>query len=50
MNKLLRDPLYSTAKFLYPKFYRIDNIEGSQTNNNNTITNEEGKKYPKTCN
>ena len=37
MNKLLREPLYSTAKFLYPKFYRIDNIEGSQTNNNNTI-------------
>ena len=37
MNKLLREPLYSTAKFLYPKFYRIDNIEGPQINVNNTI-------------
>ena len=26
MNKLLRDPVYSTTKLLYPKFYRIDNI------------------------
>ena len=37
MNKLLREPLYSTTKYLYPKFYRIDNIEGAQTNNNNSI-------------
>jgi len=37
MNKLLREPLYSTMKFLYPKFYRIDNIDGEQTNINNTI-------------
>jgi protein transport protein SEC24 len=37
MNKLLREPLYSTTKYLYPKFYRIDNIEGTQTNNNNSI-------------
>ena len=37
MNKLLREPLYSTMKFLYPKFYRIDNIDGEQTNINNSI-------------
>ena len=37
MNKLLREPIYSTMKFLYPKFYRIDNIDGEQTNINNTI-------------
>ena len=37
MNKLLREPIYSTTKFLYPKFYRIDNIDGEQTNINNTI-------------
>ena len=37
MNKLLRDPIYSTTKFLYPKFYRIDNIEEGQTNSNKTI-------------
>ena len=34
MNKLLREPIYSTTKFLYPKFY-IDNIEKEQTNINN---------------
>ena len=34
-NKLLREPIYSTTKFLYPKFYRIDNIEKEQTNINN---------------
>jgi hypothetical protein len=39
MNKLLRDPIYSTTKFLYPKFYRIDNIEGEQTINGMTINN-----------
>ena len=37
MNKLLREPIYSTMKFLYPKFYRIDNIETIQTNINNSI-------------
>ena len=37
MNKLLREPIYSTTKFLYPKFYRIDNIESEQINSNNTI-------------
>ena len=37
MNKLLREPIYSTMKFLYPKFYRIDNIKGEQTNINNSI-------------
>ena len=26
MSKFMRDPLYSTIKFLYPKFYRIDDI------------------------
>ena len=35
MNKLLREPIYSTMKFLYPKFYRIDNIESVQIVNNN---------------
>ena len=35
MNKLLREPIYSTTKFLYPKFYRIDNIEKEQSNLNN---------------
>ena len=28
--KLLREPVYSTIKFLYPKFYRIDDIEKVQ--------------------
>ena len=37
MNKLLREPIYSTMKFLYPKFYRIDNIDGEQRNINNSI-------------
>ncbi len=27
MNKLLLEPIYSTNKFLYSKFYRIDNID-----------------------
>ena len=35
MNKLLREPIYSTMKFLYPKFYRIDKIESVQTANTN---------------
>ena len=26
MNKLMRDPLSKTIKYLYPQFYRIDNI------------------------
>ena len=33
-NKLLREPIYSTTKFLYPKFYRIDDIEEGQFNSN----------------
>ena len=37
MNKLLREPIYSTTKFLYPKFYRIDDIEKEQINSNNSI-------------
>ena len=37
MNKLLREPIYSTTKFLYPKFYRIDNIEDEQYNSNKSI-------------
>ncbi len=39
MNKLLRDPIYSTTKFLYPKFYRIDNIDGEQIINATKIEN-----------
>ena len=39
MNKLLRDPVYSTTKLLYPKFYRIDNIEGEQIINTTKIEN-----------
>lgn len=26
VNKFLRDPIHITLKYLYPKFYRIDNI------------------------
>ena len=37
INKLLREPIYSTMKYLYPKFYRIDDIEGSQINNTKSI-------------
>ena len=37
INKLLREPIYSTMKYLYPKFYRIDDIEGPQINNTKTI-------------
>ena len=37
INKLLREPIYSSMKFLYPKFYRIDDIEGQQVNNNKSI-------------
>ena len=36
-NKLLREPIYSTTKFLYPKFYRIDNIESEQISTNKSI-------------
>lgn len=32
MNKLLRDPIYITLKYLYPKMYRIDNIQNDQIN------------------
>ena len=35
MNKLLREPIYSTTKFLYPKFYRIDNIDKEKIIANN---------------
>ena len=37
INKFLREPIYSTMKFLYPKFYRIDDIEGPQLNKSRTI-------------
>ena len=37
INKLLREPIYSSMKFLYPKFYRIDDIESPQVNNNKSI-------------
>ena len=37
INKLLREPIYSSMKFLYPKFYRFDNIEGEQINSNKSI-------------
>ena len=37
INKLLREPIYSTMKYLYPKFYRIDDIEGPQINNTKSI-------------
>ena len=37
INKLLREPIYSSMKFLYPKFYRIDDIEGPQMNNSKSI-------------
>lgn len=30
MNKLMREPVYLTIKYLYPKFYRIDDIESDQ--------------------
>ena len=26
MNKILREPVYQTIKYLYPKFYRVDDI------------------------
>ena len=29
-NKLLREPIFRSIKFLYPKFYRIDDIEKGQ--------------------
>ena len=37
MNKLLREPVYSTIKYLYPKFYRIDNILNVQINSRYSI-------------
>ena len=40
-NKLLREPISRTIKFLYPKFYRIDNIEREQYD----INNEEHRVY-----
>ena len=39
--KLLREPIFSTIKFLYPKFYRIDDIEKDQYD----INKEELKVY-----
>lgn len=32
MNKFLRDPVYITLKYLYPKLFRIDNILQDQIN------------------
>ena len=32
MNKFLRDPIYITLKYLYPKLFRIDNILQDQLN------------------
>jgi len=32
MNRFLRDPIYITLKYLYPKMYRIDNIQNDQLN------------------
>jgi len=40
-HKLLREPIFSTIKFLYPKFYRIDDIEKDQYD----INKEELKVY-----
>ena len=40
-NKLLREPINCTIKFLYPKFYRIDNIKKGQYD----INNEENRIY-----
>jgi protein transport protein SEC24 len=31
MNKIMREPVYHTIKFLYPKFYRIDDIQLDQS-------------------
>lgn len=30
INKLLKEPIYLTIKFIFPKFYRIDDIEEDQ--------------------
>ena len=30
MNKFLREPNYHTIRYLYPKFYRIDNLKADQ--------------------
>jgi len=30
MNKLLREPNYHSIRYLYPKFYRIDNLKQDQ--------------------
>jgi hypothetical protein len=40
-HKFLREPIFSTIKFLYPKFYRIDDIEKDQYD----INKEELKVY-----
>ena len=37
MNKLLREPIYMTTKFLYPKFYRIDDINKEQINSTKSL-------------
>ena len=34
-NKLMREPVSSTIKYLYPKLYRIDDIEKGQYDTNN---------------
>ena len=39
INKFLREPIFRTIKFIYPKFYRIDDIEKGQYD----INNEERK-------
>jgi hypothetical protein len=31
MNKFMREPIYLSIKYLYPKFYRIDDIQSDQT-------------------
>jgi protein transport protein SEC24 len=40
INKLMRDPLYHTIKYLYPKFYRVDDIQLDQSNKFTGLDNE----------
>jgi hypothetical protein len=46
MNKFMHEPVYSTIKYLYPKLYRIDDIQLDQSNKYKTNDDNIIVSYP----
>lgn len=40
INKCTREPLYNTVKHLYPKFYRVDDLQGDQSSKFTGLDND----------